>query len=198
MSGGDGIAGGEGMAGGDGMSGGGGITTVPSPGAGDSGAPEGASEVGTGTLTVTEVGLVVSVVVVSLVVVDVGLVVSPSPESPPHAAAEAPTASAAAATNRTDLLFSRGNIPRNYPAGTELNRPGCETRCQPRATLPAFRQEVHTLTRFLLPPGWLTARTDWMFGFHRRLVRRWECDTDLPKPGPFPQTSHTAAISRTP
>ena len=43
-----------------------------------------------------------------------------------------------------------------------------------------------------------TARTAWMFGFQRRLVRRCECDTDLPKPGPFPQTSHTAAILRTP
>src|SRR5262245_33958080 len=32
-----------------------------------------------------------------------------------------------------------------------------------------------------------------MFGFHRRLVRRWECETDLPKPGPLPQTSQTAA-----
>src|SRR5215510_9157353 len=59
-------------------------------------------------------------------------------------------------------------------------------------------QEVHTLTRFLFPPGWVTARTVWMFGSHRRLVRRWECDTDLPKPGPFPQISHTAAICRTP
>src|SRR5205814_6502515 len=39
------------------------------------------------------------------------------------------------------------------------------------------------------------AWTVWMFGFHRRLVRRWECETDLPKPGPLPQTSHTAATS---
>src|SRR3954467_695248 len=54
--------------------------------------------------------------------------------------------------------------------------------------------DVHTLMRFLLPPGRLTACTVWMFGFQRRLVRRWECDTDLPKPGPFPQTSHTAAM----
>src|SRR5690606_32632204 len=56
------------------------------------------------------------------------------------------------------------------------------------------RQEVQTLMRFLLPPGRVTARTVWMFGSHRRLVRRWECDTDLPKRGPFPQISHTAAI----
>src|ERR1700760_88814 len=31
-----------------------------------------------------------------------------------------------------------------------------------------------------------------MFGFHRRLVRRGECDTAWPKPGPFAHTSHTA------
>src|SRR6202008_2532670 len=36
------------------------------------------------------------------------------------------------------------------------------------------------------------------FGFHGRLVRRWECETDLPKPGPLPQTSQTAATSGTP
>src|ERR1700742_4714046 len=59
-------------------------------------------------------------------------------------------------------------------------------------------QDVQTLMRFLLPPGWVTVRTVWMFGSHRRLVRRWECDTDLPKPGPFPQISQTAAICRTP
>src|ERR1700716_3757120 len=58
--------------------------------------------------------------------------------------------------------------------------------------------DVHTLMRFLLPPGRVTACTVWMLGSHRRLVRRWECDTDLPKPGPFPQISHTAAICRTP
>lgn len=32
-----------------------------------------------------------------------------------------------------------------------------------------------------------------MFGFQRRLVRRWECDTDLPNEGFLPQTSHTLA-----
>jgi hypothetical protein len=37
-----------------------------------------------------------------------------------------------------------------------------------------------------------------MFGFHRRWVRRCECETDMPKPGPLPQTSHTAATSHTP
>lgn len=28
----------------------------------------------------------------------------------------------------------------------------------------------------------------WMLGFQRRGVRRWECDTDMPKPGPLPHT----------
>ena len=32
-----------------------------------------------------------------------------------------------------------------------------------------------------------------MLGFHRREVRRWEWDTDMPKPGRLPQTSHTLA-----
>src|ERR1700756_4128767 len=59
-------------------------------------------------------------------------------------------------------------------------------------------QDVQTLSRCLLPPGRFTTCTVWTLGSHRRLVRRWECDTDLPKPGPFPQISHTAAIVQTP
>src|ERR1700758_5219324 len=59
-------------------------------------------------------------------------------------------------------------------------------------------QDVQTLSRRLLPPGRFTTCTVWTLGSHRRLVRRWECDTDLPKPGPFPQISHTAAIVQTP
>ncbi len=35
-----------------------------------------------------------------------------------------------------------------------------------------------------------------MFGFHRRLVRRWEWLMLMPKEGCFPHTSHTEAISR--
>src|SRR3979490_1599503 len=58
--------------------------------------------------------------------------------------------------------------------------------------------DVQTLRRCLLPPGRVTTRTVWMLGSHRRLVRRWECDTDLPKPGLFPQISQTAAIRETP
>src|SRR3712207_8065527 len=53
-------------------------------------------------------------------------------------------------------------------------------------------QEVQALTR-LRPPPETAARTDWMFGFQRRGVRRCEWDTDMPKPGPLPHTSHTAA-----
>src|SRR4051794_13870742 len=52
--------------------------------------------------------------------------------------------------------------------------------------------EVHALIRRRFP-GATSARTDWMFGFQRRGVRRCECDTDIPKPGPLPHTSHTAA-----
>jgi hypothetical protein len=63
--------------------------------------------------------------------------------------------------------------------------------------LPALRQEVQTFRRRrALAP--IFARTVWMFGFHRRWVRRCECETDMPKPGPLPQTSHTAATSDTP
>ena len=65
---------------------------------------------------------------------------------------------------------------------------------QPRTTLPALMHEVHTFKRLRWDTPTL-AWTVWMFGFHRRLVRRWECETDLPKPGPLPQTSHTAATS---
>ena len=51
---------------------------------------------------------------------------------------------------------------------------------------------VQTLTRLGEP---LTrARTRWMFGFQRRLVRRCECDTDMPHEGFLPHTSHTDAM----
>ncbi|KUG51609.1 hypothetical protein AVL62_09845 [Serinicoccus chungangensis] len=43
-----------------------------------------------------------------------------------------------------------------------------------RVTLPAFRQEVQTLSRFEVPP--MVVRTRWMLGFQRRLVRRCECE----------------------
>lgn len=36
-------------------------------------------------------------------------------------------------------------------------------------------------------------RIRWIFGFQRRRVRRFECDTLLPKLGPLPQISHTDA-----
>src|SRR5699024_8713760 len=57
-------------------------------------------------------------------------------------------------------------------------------------TLPALRQEEHTLIRMQAP---LTmARTDWMFGF-RRLEWRREWDTVLPNLGPVAQMSHVEA-----
>src|SRR5688572_21800691 len=55
-------------------------------------------------------------------------------------------------------------------------------------------QPVQAWTRLGAP---LTrARTRWMFGFQRRLVRRWEWLTAMPKPGFLPQMSQTAAIGR--
>ena len=56
---------------------------------------------------------------------------------------------------------------------------------------------MHTFIRFRLPPL-IRVRTVWMLGSHRRWVRRCECETDMPKPGPLPQTSQTAATSNTP
>jgi hypothetical protein len=58
-------------------------------------------------------------------------------------------------------------------------------------TLPALRQEVHTLRRLGVRP--IRARTVWILGFQRRDVRRCECEILLPKPGPLPQTSQVAA-----
>ncbi len=67
-------------------------------------------------------------------------------------------------------------------------------RVQPRVTLPAFRHEVHTVIRRRVP-GATSARIFCTLGFHRRWVRRWECETDMPKPGPLPQTSQTLATT---
>lgn len=50
---------------------------------------------------------------------------------------------------------------------------------------------MHALTRLGVPAT--TVRTRWMFGFQRRLVRRWECEMLCPKLGPLPQTSQLAA-----
>src|SRR3954454_10404925 len=52
--------------------------------------------------------------------------------------------------------------------------------------------EVQALTFLVLPPPAAT-RTVWMFGSHLRRVRRCEWLTDMPKPGPLPQTSQVAA-----
>src|SRR5580693_2942174 len=55
-------------------------------------------------------------------------------------------------------------------------------------------QEVQTFRRLGVPDT--IARTVWMFGFQRRRVRRCECETLLPKPGPLPHTSQTEATVR--
>src|SRR3954451_11452438 len=56
--------------------------------------------------------------------------------------------------------------------------------------------EVQALTRLGEPLS--TARIFWMLGFHRRLVRRWEWLTAIPKDGCLPHTSQTAAMTRIP
>jgi hypothetical protein len=63
-------------------------------------------------------------------------------------------------------------------------------------TLPARRQEVQTDKRQRLPST--IARTRWMFGFQRRLVRRWEWLTAIPNDGRFSQMSHTALTASSP
>lgn len=57
----------------------------------------------------------------------------------------------------------------------------------------ALMHFVQTLS--LLGDPFTTARTFWILGFQRRLVRRWECEMLFPKPGDFPQMSHTDAIT---
>ena len=59
-------------------------------------------------------------------------------------------------------------------------------------TLPARMQDVQTCSRLGYPST--MARTFWMLGFQRRLVRRWEWLTFMPNEGFLPQTSHTAAM----
>src|SRR5437899_4657364 len=55
-------------------------------------------------------------------------------------------------------------------------------------------QEVQTWTRRGVP--FTMARTRWMLGFHRRLVRRCEWLMLMPNDGFLPHTSHTAAMTR--
>ena len=62
--------------------------------------------------------------------------------------------------------------------------------------LPARMHEVHTWT--LRGEPFTIALTLWMFGFQRRLVRRWEWLMLIPNDGRFPHTSHTAAIATAP
>ena len=60
-------------------------------------------------------------------------------------------------------------------------------------TLPALMHDVQTSMRLVEPLT--TARTRWMFGFQRRLVRRWEWLTFIPNDGCLPHTSQTAAMT---
>src|SRR4030095_323307 len=61
-------------------------------------------------------------------------------------------------------------------------------------TLPDLMQPVQADTRLGAPST--SARTRWMLGFHRRLVRRCEWLTLMPHDGCLPHTSQTAAIGR--
>lgn len=60
-----------------------------------------------------------------------------------------------------------------------------------RCTRSLLMQLVQTFIRLVSP--FTLARTRWMFGLKRRLVRTCECETDLPNCGDFPQMSHTEA-----
>ena len=75
------------------------------------------------------------------------------------------------------------------PRPLEIESPSLRRRARPS---PALRQDVQTFRRFGVPRT--TARTRWMLGFHRRLVRTCECETLLPKLGCLPQTSQTEAM----
>ena len=54
------------------------------------------------------------------------------------------------------------------------------------ATLPAFKQRVHTYTRRGLPPS--SMRTFWRLGLKRRLVATIEWLRLCPNAGPLPHT----------
>src|SRR4051812_2360133 len=67
---------------------------------------------------------------------------------------------------------------------------------QPRTTLPALMHEVHTFRRLRWDTPTL-ACTVWMFGFHRRLVRRGGGGGDLSEAGALSQTAPTGAPPKT-
>ena len=77
---------------------------------------------------------------------------------------------------------------------SSLPQPSLRSETVGFCTLPALMHEVQTLIRFGLPL--MRARMRWMFGFQRRLVRRWLWLTDMPHEGCLPHTSHTAAMAR--
>ena len=79
--------------------------------------------------------------------------------------------------------------------GRQLVAAGSCVRRGGLVTLPARMHEVQTCSRLGAPST--MARTRWMFGSQRRLVRRWEWLTFMPNEGFLPQMSHTAAIGET-
>ncbi len=77
-----------------------------------------------------------------------------------------------------------------------LAPPGRSAQLTFFCTFPALMQPVQTWRRFGEPST--MARIRWMFGFQRRLVRRWEWLTAMPKLGFLPHTSQIAAMTCTP
>ncbi len=67
-----------------------------------------------------------------------------------------------------------------------------DVRTDGLVTLPALMQRVQTFMRLVVEPT--CTRMRWMFGFQRRLVRRWEWLRLMPKIGFLSQTSQTAAM----
>lgn len=65
-------------------------------------------------------------------------------------------------------------------------------RAEGLVTLPALMQLVQTFILRVVPPTW--TRILWMLGFQRRLVRRCEWLTLIPKEGRLSQISQTEAI----
>ena len=79
----------------------------------------------------------------------------------------------------------------DWPGTAEIKRMFVAAAYRRRGLARVLLTQMHTFFFLLRPPA--AVRTLWMLGFHRRRVRRCECETDMPKPGFLPHTSQTAA-----
>ena len=113
-------------------------------------------------------------------------------ESSGYAPVPMPSAATPTRRSRCSTPSCCGSRRRRHRSEPARARRGVTSGRYARVTLPAFRHDVQTVIRRRVP-GATSARTVCTFGFHRRWVRRWECETDMPKPGPLPQTSQTLA-----